>query len=322
MVRLTYIIAMAALALSTSSAANAGDARHTGEQRPALADGVGAAKHHFEGGTGTQLYLERAARHGGDRRAVRRERKRSPVGDDEIVLRGVAIECRINAENPDKNFQPNPGKIERLFTPGGLGVRFDSHVYGGYAVPPYYDSMIGKLIVGKGGEPKVLAQAPAAGSKTYKGIGVVTLSNATTSGLSPILNSLVVDRLLGHTDKDWLGETLEQMKMAEEGQEQAEKDKAKKPKPAVFPHAKHQEVAKCADCHHSAKDGKQIPYEEGQEVGKCEDCHYKGSEMPKKLDSFKGAAHVNCKDCHKKVVEEKPELAEKFAKCMPCHPKS
>jgi CubicO group peptidase (beta-lactamase class C family) len=58
-----------------------------------------------------------------------------------------------------------------------------------------------------------------------KGIGVVTLSNATTSGLSPILNSLVVDRLLGHTDKDWLGEALEQMKMAEESQEQAEKDR-------------------------------------------------------------------------------------------------
>lgn len=103
---------------------------------------------------------------------------------------------------------------------------------------------------------------------------------------------------------------------------QAEKDKAKKPKPAVFPHAKHQEFAQCADCHHSAKDGKQVPYEEGQEIGKCEDCHYKGATMPKGLDSFKGAAHKNCKDCHKQAAEEKPELAEKFAKCMPCHPKS
>lgn len=60
---------------------------------------------------------------------------------------GHAIECRINAENPDKNFMPNPGKIEKFYAPGGLGVRFDSHVYGGYTVPPYYDSMIGKLIV-------------------------------------------------------------------------------------------------------------------------------------------------------------------------------
>ncbi len=60
---------------------------------------------------------------------------------------GHAIECRINAEDPDKGFRPSPGKITKLFTPGGLGVRFDSHVYAGYVVPPYYDSMIGKLIV-------------------------------------------------------------------------------------------------------------------------------------------------------------------------------
>ena len=103
---------------------------------------------------------------------------------------------------------------------------------------------------------------------------------------------------------------------------QAEKDKAKKPKPAVFPHAAHQEIAECGDCHHSAADGKQVPYEEGQEIGKCEDCHYKGAEMPKGLDSYKGAAHKNCRDCHKKAAAEKPELAEKFKKCMPCHPKT
>ncbi|MGB7347865.1 MAG: acetyl-CoA carboxylase biotin carboxylase subunit [Pirellulaceae bacterium] len=66
---------------------------------------------------------------------------------EDLVCTGHAIECRINAENPDKNFMPNPGKIVRLFTPGGLGVRFDSHVYGGYTVPPHYDSMIAKLIV-------------------------------------------------------------------------------------------------------------------------------------------------------------------------------
>jgi acetyl-CoA carboxylase biotin carboxylase subunit len=65
----------------------------------------------------------------------------------DIKCIGHAIECRINAERPDKNFQPNPGKIEKFFAPGGLGVRFDSHVYGGYTVPPHYDSLIGKLIV-------------------------------------------------------------------------------------------------------------------------------------------------------------------------------
>ena len=102
---------------------------------------------------------------------------------------------------------------------------------------------------------------------------------------------------------------------------QAVKDAAKKPKPAVFPHKKHQEVAECADCHHSAKDGKQVAYVDGQKVEKCEACHFKGSGMGKKIETFKGAAHVNCKGCHKKAAEEKPELKEKFSKCMPCHPK-
>ena len=60
---------------------------------------------------------------------------------------GHAIECRINAENPDRNFQPCPGTIDHLIIPGGKGVRWDSHVYAGYTVPPHYDSMIGKLLV-------------------------------------------------------------------------------------------------------------------------------------------------------------------------------
>ena len=66
---------------------------------------------------------------------------------DQIHSRGVAIECRINAENPEKNFQPCPGTIENIFVPGGPGVRFDSHVHAGYIVQPHYDSLIGKLIV-------------------------------------------------------------------------------------------------------------------------------------------------------------------------------
>ncbi len=64
---------------------------------------------------------------------------------DDIHISGHAIECRINAEDPD-TFMPSPGKIERVHMPGGPGVRVDSHIYGGYTVPPYYDSMIGKLI--------------------------------------------------------------------------------------------------------------------------------------------------------------------------------
>jgi acetyl-CoA carboxylase biotin carboxylase subunit len=64
---------------------------------------------------------------------------------EEIELRGHAVECRVNAEDP-KNFFPSPGKITQLHVGGGPGIRFDSHIYQGYTVPPYYDSMIGKLI--------------------------------------------------------------------------------------------------------------------------------------------------------------------------------
>ncbi len=70
-----------------------------------------------------------------------------PFKQKSVKVNGVAIECRINAENSEANFQPSPGTITRLITPGGPGVRWDSHVYQGYTVPSYYDSMIGKLIV-------------------------------------------------------------------------------------------------------------------------------------------------------------------------------
>ncbi len=69
-----------------------------------------------------------------------------PYTQADIKHRGFAIECRINAEDVEKNFRPCPGKIEELIAPGGFGVRFDSHAYGGYVVSPYYDSMIGKLL--------------------------------------------------------------------------------------------------------------------------------------------------------------------------------
>jgi acetyl-CoA carboxylase biotin carboxylase subunit len=65
----------------------------------------------------------------------------------DIKQQGHAIECRINAEDPARNFAPSPGTIEELRLPGGPGVRWDSHVYAGYRIPPNYDSMIGKLIV-------------------------------------------------------------------------------------------------------------------------------------------------------------------------------
>jgi len=61
-------------------------------------------------------------------------------------LRGHAIECRLNAEDPTRNFLPAPGQIQAFHAPGGLGVRMDTHVYAGYTIPPYYDSLLGKLI--------------------------------------------------------------------------------------------------------------------------------------------------------------------------------
>jgi len=68
-----------------------------------------------------------------------------PIAQSDIVLRGHAVECRINAEDPER-FLPQPGTIEGFHAPGGPGVRVDSHIYDGYSVPPNYDSMIGKLI--------------------------------------------------------------------------------------------------------------------------------------------------------------------------------
>ena len=72
--------------------------------------------------------------------------QRLSVKQEDICLRGHAIECRINAEDPDRDFMPFAGKIEGYIAPGGFGVRVDSHVYTGYKIPPYYDSMVGKLI--------------------------------------------------------------------------------------------------------------------------------------------------------------------------------
>ncbi|MCF8132981.1 MAG: acetyl-CoA carboxylase biotin carboxylase subunit [Synechococcus sp. Tobar2m-G35] len=75
---------------------------------------------------------------------------------EEIVLRGHAIECRINAEDPRHGFRPSPGTISGWLPPGGPGVRFDSHVYTGYEIPPFYDSLIGKLIVWAEDRPAAL----------------------------------------------------------------------------------------------------------------------------------------------------------------------
>jgi acetyl-CoA carboxylase biotin carboxylase subunit len=67
------------------------------------------------------------------------------LNQDEIIFNGHAIECRINAEDPE-NFQPCPGKITKMHTAGGFGIRYDSHIYSGYDVPPFYDSLLAKII--------------------------------------------------------------------------------------------------------------------------------------------------------------------------------
>jgi acetyl-CoA carboxylase biotin carboxylase subunit len=77
---------------------------------------------------------------------------------DQVQLFGHAIECRINAEDPDHNFRPHPGRISGYLPPGGPGVRVDSHVYTDYDIPPYYDSLIGKLIVWGRDRPMAIAR--------------------------------------------------------------------------------------------------------------------------------------------------------------------
>lgn len=96
-----------------------------------------------------------------------------PLGytQDDVQIRGWAIECRINAENPDKNFMPSPGLIDLYHVPGGPGVRVDSAAYQGYAIPPYYDSMVGKLIVwGKDREEAILRMRRALEEFVIEGV--------------------------------------------------------------------------------------------------------------------------------------------------------
>ena len=88
--------------------------------------------------TGLDLIKEQIMIAAGEKLTIRQK---------DIYISGHAIECRINAENPEKNFMPCPGKIEYLHLPGGNGIRVDSAIYSGYTIPPYYDSMIAKVIV-------------------------------------------------------------------------------------------------------------------------------------------------------------------------------
>lgn len=93
---------------------------------------------------------------------------------DSIVVRGHAIECRINAEDPDHGFAPNPGTVAHFRAPGGFGVRIDTHIELGYTIPPFYDSMIGKLIC-------CGADREEAIERTLRALGEMQIDGVTTT---------------------------------------------------------------------------------------------------------------------------------------------
>ena len=94
-----------------------------------------------------------------------------PFSQEDIHIQGHAIECRINAENPWKNFRPSPGTITDLHLPGGQGIRVDTGIYSGYQIPPYYDSMLAKLIVhGNNREEAIAKMKSALGEMIIQGV--------------------------------------------------------------------------------------------------------------------------------------------------------
>jgi acetyl-CoA carboxylase biotin carboxylase subunit len=114
----------------------------------------------------------------------------------DIGFSGHAIECRINAENP-RTFAPSPGRVDAVHVPGGLGVRIDSAIYAGYRIPPYYDSLIGKLIVfGKTRTECLMRLRRALSEYVIEGVETTI----------PLFQRLVAapDIIDGHYDIHWL----------------------------------------------------------------------------------------------------------------------
>jgi len=100
--------------------------------------------------------------------------RRPSLSQRDIQLRGHAIECRINAEDPDQEFLPQPGTIERLRWPGGFGVRIDSHIYEGYTIPIYYDSLLAKIVAHARTRDEAIAVAARALDEFVIGPGATT----------------------------------------------------------------------------------------------------------------------------------------------------
>ncbi len=122
---------------------------------------------------------------------------------EDITLRGHAIEVRINAEDPAEDFRPHPGLVEALMTPGGPGVRFDTLLYAGYAVPPFYDSMLGKLIVWD-------EDRPAALRRMKRALGELEITGLPTTKALHLALVDDPDVAAGRFDTTWLERWLEQ----------------------------------------------------------------------------------------------------------------
>ena len=128
----------------------------------------------------------------------------------DVRPRGHSIECRINAEDPYNDFAPSPGTIDMWYAPGGKGVRVDTHVYSGYTVPPYYDSMIAKLIVTAARRDVAIARMRRALSEfIIRGI------ETTIPFQQAVINH--PDFIAGQYDIAWVGRYLKERSMEAEG---------------------------------------------------------------------------------------------------------
>ena len=157
--------------------------------------------------TGIDLIAEMLRIAGGEALAHRQE---------EVSLEGHAIEVRINAEDPANDFMPFPGLVQGLRVPGGPGVRFDTLLYPGYAIPPFYDSLLGKLIVWAEDRPQALARLKRA-------LAELRIEGVKTT--VPLHQALVDDPQVraAQVHTRWLESWLERNKQQLDGTEQASK---------------------------------------------------------------------------------------------------